>query len=256
MNPLSVPKINDRFPSCIALKLHFIESQLVSSLPEIEVNLTLQFSGEQELDLPASKLDAVLQKLGVKGGKIKFGICRGKLKLKLVNCKMPLEKTALYDEFKTSMELEVQEETGSEGQIGWTAGGTLGSNPSATGTGTVGVKLSDKTTQKLKSAAWQVHKTGGEFDPQWQFENKTEQAILRGLLQQELLGAIEGDAMPYDCEATFEASPDDVRLTWGEVMWTKDITRTKLAVIERAIVLKCIKPQLKQPMSEVRWQHG
>ena len=80
--------------------------------------------------------------------------------------------------------------------------------------------------------------------------------ILRGLLKQQPLGIIEGDATPYDCEATFEANPDDVKLTWGEVMWTKDITRTKLALIERAIALRCVAPQLEQPMSEVRWQHG
>jgi hypothetical protein len=191
------------------------------------------------------------------GGKIKFGITRGTLKLNLVNCTLRLDKVELYDKFQQTIGVEVQEEIAKEIQIGVSAGGTLGEKPSATGTGTVGWKTGNKTTQKHQFVSWQVHKTGGEQNPHWQFEQKAQKESLKGTITRESLGTISGQATPYQLLATFEADANDIKLTFGKLVWTNDIIQTKRAIIERLIALQCIQEEFNsQPLSEVRWQHG
>ncbi len=272
MLEIPCPEPINRFPSCIGMRMHFKEvkpserqprslpnpfQQKAQILPEIQVCLTMQFSDQQELDIPPGDLPRVLARLGMPGGKIKFGIRRGKLKLNLTNCSLPLDKVDLCDKFQQTIGVEIQEEIAKEIQVGVSAAGTLGEKPSCTGTGTAGWKTGDKTTQKRQFVDWQVHKTGGEQDPEWQFAQKARKGSLTGTIQRESLGIISGQAAPYQLLATFDIDATDVELTWGDVVYTKNITQNKLAMIERIIALKYIREQLNsQPLSEVRWQHG
>jgi hypothetical protein len=272
MLELPCPEPTNRFPSCIGMRIHFEEVKPIEkhsrslpnlfqhkaqTLPEIRISLSIQFSDQQELDIPSSNLPRVLERLGMPGGKIKFGIRRGTLKLNLANCSLPLDKVGLCDTFQQTIGVEIQEEIAKEIQIGVSASGTVGEKPSATGSGTAGWKTGDKTTQKHQFVQWQVHKTGGEQNPRWQFEQVAQKGVLKGTMKRESLGTISGQATPYQLIATFGVEASDVKLTWGNIVYTKDITRSKLAIIERLIAMQCIQENLNgQPLSEVRWQHG
>jgi len=57
--------------------------------------------------------------------------------------------------------------------------------------------------------------------------------------------------------ATFTARGEDIRITWGKLGLTQDIHRNKLAVIERAIALRYLKPLVEaEPICQGRWKYG
>lgn len=243
----------NRFSNCVAMKLHFNKVQEQKQLPlpcpslksststphQIDLSLTIDFSGEEEMEVPGGKI------LGMPGGIVTFGFRRGKLQLSLENCKMPLEKITLNALFKIHVEVETQEEKGNEQQVGISGSGV-----------TAGAKTASKTVEKiLKEERSQIQKTGGEENPAWVFEVKTKQLILEGGLTEIKLGTIQVVTNPCEVKAAFTVRDEDIRLTWGKVGWTMNVSRNKLALIERAIALKYIAAQLKPSLSEVSWHY-
>lgn len=265
MPSLPEPDIENRFPDCVAMKLHFdwvqpkqkgALSSILSKLTgqasedsepfEINMYLTINFNGEQEIEVPGARA------LGISGGKATFGIQRGKLLLHLTGCKMLLEAVTLNAPLKVSIAAETQQEKASEGKLGFSVSVT--DKPSLRAEGILG----GRTVQKMATEVWQVQKTGGEQQPGWIFAVETGDPTLRGLLALEKLGSLQVDEQSKTCkvEATFTVRGEDIVLTWGQMGWTSNIVRNKLALIERAIALRYIAPQLEPALSEVKWQYG
>jgi len=229
------------------------------------MSLTINFSGEQEIDIPGAKV------LGIPSGKATFGARRCELRFALWGCQLPLDQVLLNAPLKRSLVVETQRERATETQLGATLGGTVGEKPSGTGTTTVGFKGSGKAVEKVTTERWQVHYTGDEKKPMWVFEVKDGDSILQGALTREQLGTVsfdsdvkhqemplKGDEQPGAIlKATLAVRAEDVRLTWGKFGWTPNITRNRLAVIERAIALKHIGPQLQNgTLTTTEWQYG
>lgn len=243
MTQLPEPETTNSFPNCVAMKLHFnaVKGQQQSPLASvinsisrkpstlvpqlIDLSLTINFSGEQEMEVPGIK------RLGLPDGIVTFGLRRGKLQLSLQNCKIPLDKVTLNGPLELLVDIEIQEEKGTEFQVGVSGGGTLSEKPSATTNTTAGVKISNKSSEKIKTEVSQVLKTGSEENPAWVFEVKTGKSILEGGAT-EKLGTIQVNTNPCTVKATFKVRKEDIRLTWGRVGWTDNVTRNKLAVIE------------------------
>lgn len=265
MSPLPEPETINRFADCVAMKLHFDWAKVnedsqppISFLQtpeqdvnktEIEVSLTINFSGEQEMKVPGAKL------LGIDDGKVTFGVKRGRLQLNLDNCKMPLETIALNKAFRIVIDVETQTEQGTEIQIGGSIGRKSGEEFNAAST--AGLRAGGKLVEKMNRELSQVSQTGSEETPAWIFEVQEKNLILEGALIKSKLGTLHPHVSPCQAVATFKVRSEDIQLTWGRMGLTKDIIRNKLAVIERALALRYIGPQLESvPVSEVRWHHG
>ena len=55
----------------------------------------------------------------------------------------------------------------------------------------------------------------------------------------------------------FSSRAEDVRITWGEIGYTKNISRNKMALIERAIAVRYLAQEINfDRMSEVVWNYG
>ncbi len=185
------------------------------------------------------------------GGSVTFGLKRGELKVELTNGEVPLENIKLDNKFQTVVQKKVQVETASESQIG----AAVTANP--------GVRASSRETKKtaenVEYKEYQVRTKGGLKDPTWVFEVKTDKEILQGLLQDAELAIIDVKAKPCSLVATFNVTrPEDLRLTDAQWLWRKNITKKKLAVIERGIVRHFLEKKVKlEPyLSRVDLPHG
>ncbi|MEO1146526.1 MAG: hypothetical protein AAFY26_13150 [Cyanobacteria bacterium J06638_22] len=212
----------------------------VSSPTDINLSLTVNFGGEQEIKVPGGK------RLGLPGGRARFGISRGELRFVLKNCNLPLEKIALSKPFKVSIEVERQQSRSSQIQ----ASAALDSR-------NIGVKRAEGATETVTLEVFQVKKVGSEEQPAWIFEAYGDRTILDGMFQEELLGTLCITEAPCEMSTTFTARGEDIRITWGKLGMTADIHRNKLAMIERAIALRYLKPLVEsEPICQGRWQRG
>ncbi len=253
MDEIAKPSTTNRFPDCVVMKLHLkapvpaLKPSLANfvipkaaAIQDLDLSLTISFSSEQEIEIPAGKL------LGLPDGRATFGIRRGQLRFDLVNCKFPLEKTALLKPFKVSMEVEQQQTRASEVQAGITSSDQ-----------SISAKQTEERAEKVTVDVFQVKKIGAEETPAWVFDAYDERNVLDGLLKETLLGVLNIDRLPCTLTATFTTRGEDIRITWGELGLTKNIHRNKLAVIERAITLRYLKPLLEaEPLCQGSWHHG
>jgi hypothetical protein len=174
-------------------------------------------------------------------GNVTFGLKRGELKIELINGEVPLKNIQLKAEFQTVVETEVQEEKGGERQIGVQGAlKTAGIN--------AGSKTAKKKSVKVKTLEYQVRTGGGTpNEPSWIFEVKTSRQILEGLLQKTDLATIDVKSKPCRLVATFTLrKTEDICITNGELLWSKNITKKKIAVIERTIARRWLNEILNQ----------
>jgi len=260
MDAIPEPQVESKFPDCVAMKLHlktraeplepspFTVSALVSPgraevathPKELDLSLTINFGGEQEIEVPGGN------RLGLPGGRATFGVRRGQLRFTLQNCKLPLEKIALSKPFKVSIVVEKEKTRSNEIQA------STGLD-SRSVVGKVGEGSSEKTTDEV----YQVKKVGSEEQPAWVFEAYGNCTVLEGMLPETLLGTLKIAAQPCEITAGFTVRGDDIQITWGKIGGVENITRNKLAVIERFIALRHIKPLIEaEPICQGGWKYG
>ena len=261
MDLIPEPQVESRFPDCVVMKLHLkasaddsrasprlgfaeteIATRLVATHPqELDLSLTISFSGEQEIEVPGGK------RLGLPGGRATFGIKRGELRFVLKNCKLPLEKIALSKPFKVLIEVERQQTKSSELQVSAVPDSKSMSAKAAAGS-------AEKTTVEV----FQVKKIGSENNPAWVFEAYgNDYVVLEGLLKEARLGVLQVIALPCEMIADFKVRGEDIHLTWGQMGRVKNIHRNTFALIERGIALRYIKPLVESSsLCAARWQHG
>lgn len=240
---MSEPQAENRYPGCVAMKLHlkpngdkplpsmlarFRRTPSATCADNIGVSLTITFGGQQEIDIPKGQM------LFLPGGRATFGIRRGQLKLSLKNCTIPLEKVALVNDFKLSETVERQTSHSAkvQGALAWDKR-------------SIGTEATQGKTEKRSVEAFQVKKTGAEDSPTWTFEANEAHLLLEGMLKEQLLGLLSVAAPSCEINATFTVRGEDIRLTWGQLGGTQNIHRNKLAVIERSIVLRYLKPLIE-----------
>jgi hypothetical protein len=174
-------------------------------------------------------------------GKVYFGVRRGTLDLVLENCRLPLEKVALAQELKLTLEVEKQGESGIEAQVGTASS----------------FKTTDKKSVKIKDFLSRVQQTGGEQSPKWIFASEIDGEPLLGHYLEEKLGTIEVEARPCKVTAYFTLSSEDVWISRGRVGFAegKTLSANKLAHLERSIAIHYIGKQLDIPVSEIGWEY-
>lgn len=251
-----IPKVTNelenpnRFPDCVFVKLHkpsFDPDKKISSvilLPhsteshapgtaEADLKLTIRF-GQQEVEVP--------------GGKVWFGLKRGELKLRLENGQIPIEKQELTAKLENEIEFEIHQEKGRELE---------GSTSLDIKTGLIAkTKGINKTSTKANFKTYSIFTRGTEEQPIWVFEVNKYQPVLQGQLNEVTLGLVNMFAKPCCIEAVFEIrGQQDISLTEADGLWSKDIGRNKLAILERELFLRFIAPKLKPYLSRVEVQY-
>ena len=240
----SPPNSENRFPDCLRMELEIVPIQLEEIMDRI-------LQGEPEQLNLILNMHFGKHREEIYGGSVTFGLKGGELKVELTNGEVPLKNIKLKDEFQTVVETEVQEEEGSESQVGAGVSANLAATASRQETG--------RRAEKAKSQEYKVITKGGLNDPTWIFAVKTSREILQGLLQNADLASIDVKAKPCSLLATFYiAKPEDIRLSDADWLLTKSITKTKMAIIERGIVRRFLEKKLREKpyMSKVELIYG
>lgn len=264
MLTLSKKVTENNFPDCVAMELHIgelktntskspfstftqrIQHEAKVSKSRYSLSLTINFSGEQEVEIPGLKY------LGILKGRATFGIRKGKLTINLSGCKMPLNEVIFNAPLPIVVNTQFQQQQTTNGQVSFSVG--LADGVSLKTSGQVGNQKSESSSGSVSK----VHKIGGPEKPGWVFEAITRGHILKGGLQNQTLGILHiyPETSSCEIEATFTVHSSDVILTWGEMGRAKDISRNKLALIERAITKNYIAPQLQPLLCLERFHSG
>ncbi|MEM9273804.1 MAG: hypothetical protein AAGA80_12675 [Cyanobacteria bacterium P01_F01_bin.143] len=183
-------------------------------------------------------------------GEATFGFRKGKLKVELDQGEIPLKNIKLDKRFQTEIEIEFKQQEGKEkqfgGNVGWRAGGSAASKKTKT------------EGQEFKYKEYQVRTEGGNADPCWIFEAKY-QEFLEGLLQDTELAIVDVTEKPCRLVAIFNIEAiEDICLTNGKLLGIKNITKKRLAIVERWIANYWIENLLQNQsyLSRVELTHG
>jgi hypothetical protein len=185
------------------------------------------------------------------GGRIKFGVKAGELRLKLENAKIPYESRTLNDPFEVSIDKERQKQEGHKTQR-VAEGSWDGSKTGAKANFTT--EQTEGSTDKFYLVVCQLETKGTPEEPAWNFRVETGEPVLRGSLIKTKLATIEVIApeKPWYAEATFNISSRDVKITGGERAWLKDLIPEKREALDIALAKLLLKHKLKSPLSRVK----
>lgn len=185
------------------------------------------------------------------GGRIKFGVKAGELRLKLENAKIPYELRYLNDPFELSFEKERQRQEGYKTQR-VAEGSWDGSKTGAKAN--FNTEQTEGSTDKFHLVVCQVETKGALEEPAWNFRVETGEQVLRGSLIRTKLATIEviASEKPWSCEATFNISSRDVKITGGEGAWLKDMIPEKREALDIALAKLLLKHKLTSPLSRVK----
>nr|WP_290228378.1 hypothetical protein [Trichocoleus desertorum] len=182
------------------------------------------------------------------GGRIKFGLRGGELRLKLDNGEISLQDRELGGSFDLAVQKERQQQEGSENQSGiettW-----ADSKPGAKAN--ISEKQTTGRSDKFQFTSCQITTKGSEENPAWVFEVKTGEPVLKGLLKSAKIGVLGIAGKPCQVEATFGVTLRDVHLTDAEGLWSPNISREKRAVLDRALAKQFLKHKLQPYLSRV-----
>lgn len=227
------PKPENKCPECLFIDLQGI---LVQS-DGIDLNLTINFNEQWE---------------ALKGGRVKFGLKGGELRLKLENSKSPYE----FRKFTRLLTVELIMGRDTTGSYKTTGSAGLSVEKEKAGVSTnFSAEEQYGATDKFQFTTCQVTTKGSEENPIWDFRVKTGEPVLIGSLTNSKLATLSVTKKPCCVEATFEISKRDVYISEGEGLYPDNISRNKRAWIEREIALWLLETKLNPYMSRVRLQY-
>jgi hypothetical protein len=234
----------NKFPNCVYIKIHTLQSIKAVADPMSDLS---DDSGISELNKCFDLLLTIRfgeEEIKVAGGVISFGLKRGELRFNLENGMMPIESQELTGVLQNQIELQMQEEKTREFEGSTSisaAGGVMTRKKAANKTSTIGdVKI------------YSIYTKGTEERPIWVFEAKSHEPILKGQMTKVLIGRVSILENECSIDAVFEIRGQrDIFLTDAGGLWSPDIGRNKLAVLEREIFLRFIAPKLRPYLSRV-----
>ncbi|WP_293350896.1 MULTISPECIES: pentapeptide repeat-containing protein [unclassified Microcoleus] len=151
------------------------------------------------------------------GGRVKFGLQGGTLKLNLENCEIPVASRQLVGDFELSPIDSSTEVLSTESQP------EVRDNEKA------------EKIQETDCTFCHVSTIGDDTKPAWIFSLKRGKPVLKGLLKSVKLG--EFPAKPLRIAAAFEVVKEDIYLTDAEGLWPHDITPNQHSVLERILTV-------------------
>lgn len=180
------------------------------------------------------------------GGSVRFGLTGGELKLRLENGSIPYEFRELSGSLKLSPHQKGQDPQDNQAQNIVESSVIQSQDNISEKRGT---ELTEDKTNPPQLVAFQVTTKGSQQNPAWVFEVETGEPILKGSINNVKLATLKAIALPCYIEATFEVSLQDVYLTQTQGLWSPNISRNQLAVLERGIAQLLLKRKLKPYLS-------
>ncbi|MEG4346399.1 pentapeptide repeat-containing protein [Microcoleus sp. A003_D6] len=212
---------HNKYPDCLWMQLEAIPVPSVAAkTQQLDIHLSLNFNEHWEPML---------------GGRIKFGLQGGTLKLKLENCELPVAARQLVGDFKLSP-IEETQFIQSSAEVLFTESQR-------------GIQDSENAekNQETDCTFCHVSTAGDDTRPAWIFALEPGNAVLKGLLKSAKLG--EFAAQPLRIAATFEVAKEDIYLTDAEGLWPHDITPNQHSVLERILTVYLQANKLKPALS-------
>jgi uncharacterized protein YjbI with pentapeptide repeats len=146
------------------------------------------------------------------GGRVKFGLQGGTLKLNLENCEIPVASRQLVGDFMLSSIESSTEVLLSESQ-----------------------RANSEKIDETDCTLCHVSTVGDDTKPAWIFSLKRGKPVLKGLLKSAKLGQFA--AKQLRISAVFEVAKEDIYLTDAEGLWPHDITPNQHSVLERILTV-------------------
>lgn len=222
-------------PECLFMKLH-CEPIKLSTKARLSAPVVL-----------GKKKERASLKLTLRFGKhenkfrdeiVAFGLCGGRLRIKVTNARILMESIQLPD-FLASAPIEKQEETSQETEGGLEfklAGGLVGKTKDVT-----------KSVKKYQNKLAKVYSQGKEEELVWEFEldPNSKESFLRGMLQEEIIGIVQIDKKPCKIKAFFEFQDKDI-LTMGKEIIAEEVKLRNIPFPEGIATLAWIKSELQK----------
>jgi hypothetical protein len=201
--PETLPTISqihheNKFPDCLCMQL---EGIIVES-EQIDLPIMIEFNEQWESLL---------------GGRVKFGLKGGTLKLKLENSQIPQKLRNL--------------------------------------TGLKELKEREAIEKFNFPSMCEVTMDGSELNPAWVFEVKRGSQVLKGALPKEKLGTLTVNNQPCCVEATFEVELRYVHITGVEGLWPENTSRNK-QIVSEAKARKDLCESLQPYLSRAELRYG
>ncbi|MGI0489472.1 hypothetical protein ACN4EK_29000 [Pantanalinema rosaneae CENA516] len=241
---------DNKLPDCVFLKLEAALGNLkgnvnvlqyltgkVKTRDVINLKLTINFN-EQWEELP--------------GGRVRFGLTSGELRLGIHNGRVAYGSRTLNDNLETVLNISRVEKNAVVSKQGITFGTD---KQGTTGNLTKSLDRTVETTDTFQVRSYQVTTKGSEEDPVWDFAVKTSDPVLKGTLIQENLALVDILQRPCYIKATFETSIRHIFITDVEGFWSGKISREKRIVLDKLIILSLLKPKLKPYISKQEIQY-
>lgn len=222
----------NKFPGCLVMELQGI----LINADKVELQLNLQFNEDWK---------------DITGGRIKFGLRSGELRLKLANATIPLDARELVELFPTSIQKEIQTQASSESQYGIEA--TFSdSKPGIKGT--LGDKRTTGISEKFQITSSQITGKGDSKNPIWVFEPRRDKSVFKTMLKSAKLATADISKLPCCIEAKFVVSLEDICITDGEGIIPK-VTRQGDVILKKFLIKKLILPNLEPYLSLVELEY-
>ncbi|MEG4197014.1 pentapeptide repeat-containing protein [Microcoleus sp. Pol12A5] len=212
---------HNKYPDCLWMQLEAIPLPSVADqTQQLDIHLSLNFNEHWEPLL---------------GGRVKFGLQGGTLKLHLENGKIPVASRQLVGAFKL---LPIKE--------------TLAIQSSAENLVTEsqpGVQDGEKAekTNETESIFCHISTISDDTTPAWIFSVEQGKSVLKGLLKNAKLGEIYGKE--FRMAAAFEVAKEDINLTDAEGLWPHEITPNQHSILERILTIYLQKHKLQPALS-------
>ena len=200
---------------------------------QIRLYLTLNFN-EQWETLP--------------GGRIKFGIRGGELRLALTNGKAPYNARELAGELQLHLTKQRKDEQGKTDTSNLQ--GVVSKDELSIEVG-INKQVTQNRTDTFDVPVCQVTTKGSLEHPAWVFEEKAGEGVLKGLLKKKPLAVVDLTDYTWRIKATFEVSLNDVCLNKAEGMWFQNLTPQKQRVLDIGLAKLFLKHKLKPYVSLV-----
>lgn len=232
----------NKCPDCLYLKL---KGRLVPRTRPWLPFLPLK-PAVRQIDLYLT-LNFDCQWLSLLGGRVKYGLVGGDLRLYLVNGTIPYPNRAFNNKLVPTIEKtrKVRSLDKSQKKLGASVG-ELQVKPTVE----ANAERTWERTSEFAHLCSQITTYGSNESPGWRFEVKTGEPILQDGLIDVKLATLNVTTLPCQVEARFSSSMRNVRITDAEGLWPEDIHRKKLAILERAIVHRTLAPQMKPYLSK------
>ncbi|MEG3844082.1 pentapeptide repeat-containing protein [Microcoleus sp. herbarium14] len=200
---------HNKYPDCLWMQLEAIPVRSVAAqTQQLEIHLSLNFNEHWEPLL---------------GGRVKFGLQGGTLKLNLENCELPVASRQLVGDFKLSPIEETK---------------LIQSSPEVLLTESQRGVQGGENAEKIKetdSTFCHVSTVGDDTKPAWIFASEPGNPVFKGWLKSAKMG--EFAAQELRIAAAFEVAKEDIYITDAEGLWPHDITPNQHSVLERILTV-------------------